>query len=301
MVGKPRVLVLGYGEMGHAMEVLLSSRVALAIWEKYPQSGFQSAQLEKEAGRAEIIIFCLPVMAHRLVAETIAALVKPDCICLSIAKGLDENGQTAAQIFNSVLEAKQPVALLYGPMISEEIRAGRYAFAEAGCSDLQVYKTLRAVFAGTNLFITRSDDIPGISWSVILKNVYAMLFGMADELELGDNLRGYLMATAMHELDQISLHMGGQSGSAYSLAGLADLVTTATSEDSHHHELGRKLARGERRGITGEGVHTLAMVYQHRLFDVSEFPLFMLIHTIVNQPVDVNQALADWLQRAFCR
>lgn len=300
MTGIPRVLVLGYGEMGHAMEVLLSSRVTLAIWEKYPQQGFQSAVLEKQARCADIIIFCLPVIAHREVAEIIAALVKPDCICLSIAKGLDENGQTAAQIFNAVLDAKQPVALLYGPMISEEIRVGRYAFAEAGCSGLEVYKKVRAVFAGSNLFITRSDDMAGISWPVILKNVYAMLFGMADELELGDNVRGYLMATAMRELDQINLCMGGQGGSAYYLAGLADLVTTATSEDSHHHELGRKLARGDRRDISGEGVHTLAMVYQYRLFELSEFPLFMLTYQIVNEPVDVRQVMENWLSQSFC-
>jgi glycerol-3-phosphate dehydrogenase (NAD(P)+) len=281
------------------MEVLLSERVALAIWEKYPVQGFQSAELVTAAVDADIVIFCLPVVAHREVVEVIVPLLKPDCICLSIAKGLDETGQTAAQIFNSVLEKSQPVVLVYGPMIAEEIRAGRYAFAEVGCSDPGVFKTVHRLFSGSNLFLKYSGDISGISWSVILKNVYAMLFGVADELELGDNVRGYLIAAALRELDQISQRMGGKSGTAYYLAGLADLVTTATSEASHHHELGRKLARGDRQDISGEGVHTLAMVYQHRLFDVNEFPLFMLTHQIVNDQPDVRQVLADWLQQAF--
>jgi glycerol-3-phosphate dehydrogenase len=56
--------------------------------------------------------------------------------------------------------------------------------------------------------------------SVILKNVYAMVFGMADELQLGDNMRGYLSVAALRELDQIVLKMGGQAGSPYHLAGL---------------------------------------------------------------------------------
>ena len=46
------VLILGYGEMGHAMEHLLSAHHQLDIWEKYPQPGFQSVILE-EANRLE--------------------------------------------------------------------------------------------------------------------------------------------------------------------------------------------------------------------------------------------------------
>jgi hypothetical protein len=41
------------------------------------------------------------------------------------------------------------------------------------------------------------------------------------------------------------------------------------------------------------------MVYKHRLFDVNEFPLFVLVSTIVNDQIDVSQALADWLQQTL--
>jgi glycerol-3-phosphate dehydrogenase (NAD(P)+) len=43
MTERFRVLILGYGEMGHAMEHLLKERQQLDIWEKYPQDNFQSA------------------------------------------------------------------------------------------------------------------------------------------------------------------------------------------------------------------------------------------------------------------
>ena len=65
-------------------------------------------------------------------------------------------------------------------------------------------------------------------------------------------MRGYLAVAALRELDQIVCKMGGQAGSPYHLAGLGDLITTATSEDSHHHELGRMLAREEVKGIKGD-------------------------------------------------
>lgn len=294
-----RVLILGYGEMGHAMEYLLGERQQLDIWEKYPRDNFQSVVLEEAAARADIVLFCLPVNPHREVVQHIAPLLRKTCLCVSIAKGLDEAGQTAAQILAGELGSQQGYCLLYGPMISEEIRAGRYAFAQLGCADMDSYNRICALYQGTPLYLEHTTDISGISWSVILKNVYALVFGMADELQLGDNMRGYLAVTALRELDRIVRTMGGQAGSPYHLAGLGDLITTATSKDSHHHELGRMLAREEVDAIEGEGIHTLEMVNRHRLFNTKDYPLFQLIHELVRSPRDVGNRIDNYLQQVY--
>jgi len=288
------VLILGYGEMGHAMEYLLHDHFQLAIWDKYPQRGLISIELEAAARVADVVLFCLPVNPHREIANHIAPLLKDGCVCVSIAKGLDEAGQTTSQIFSDVFSSRQPYGLLYGPMISEEIRVGRSAFAQLGC-DADSFKTISELFAETNLYLTHTSDIIGISWSVILKNVYALIFGMADELKLGDNMRGYLAVEALRELDKIVCSMGGQAGSPYHLAGLGDLITTATSENSHHHKLGCMLARGDVNNIACEGIHTLAMVKQHKLFDTAHYPLFRLIDSIVNQPDEVQKSITLYL------
>ena len=294
-----RVLVLGHGEMGQAMEYLIKDQSQLDIWERHPKDKTSPIVLEDAASQADIVLFCLPVNPHREIAKQIAPHLKKSCLCLSIAKGLDETGQTAAQIFAEVLGSSQPYALLYGPMISEEIRAGHEAFAQLGCVDMDSYNKICTLFHGTSLYVEHSSDIRGISWSVILKNVYALVFGMADELQLGDNMRGYLAVAALRELDQIVCKMGGQAGSPYHLAGLGDLITTATSEDSHHHELGRMLAREETKGIKGEGIHTLEMVRQHNLFNTADYPLFQLIDDIVNQPHDVHKKINEYLKKVY--
>jgi glycerol-3-phosphate dehydrogenase (NAD(P)+) len=299
MAERFRVLILGYGEMGHAMEYLLKERHQLDIWERHPKDNSQPVALEGAASSADIVLFCLPVNAHREIVTQIAPHLKNTCLCLSIAKGLDETGQTAAQIFAEVLGSHQAYGLLYGPMISEEIRAGRYAFAQLGCDDADSYNTIRELYRGTRLYTEHTSDVMGISWSVILKNVYALVFGMADELQLGDNMRGFLSVAALQELDQIVHKMGGQAGSPYHLAGLGDLMTTATSEDSHHHELGRLLAREETQNIKGEGIHTLEMVNQNRLFKTEDYPLFQLINDIVRNPQDVHKKIDGYLQQVY--
>ena len=299
MAERFRVLILGYGEMGHAMEYLLKDRQQLDIWEKYPQDNSQPIVLEDAVSKADVVLFCLPVNPHREIAQQIVPYLKKNSLCLSIAKGLDETGQTAAQIFSEVLGSDFAYGLLYGPMISEEIRAGRYAFAQLGCSDIDLYNKVCELYRGTRLYTEYTSDIVGISWSVILKNVYALVFGMADELQLGDNMRGYLSVAALRELEQIVCKMGGEAGSPYHLAGLGDLITTATSEDSHHHELGRMLAREETQNIEGEGIHTLEMVSQHELFKTEDYPLFQLIHDIVREPRDVHKRIDGYLQKVY--
>lgn len=290
------ILILGYGEIGHAMEFLLKKHHSLAIWDKYPPVKFISVELEHSVPQADVILFCLPVNPHREIIQLIAPYLKKNCICVSVAKGLDETGKTAAQIFSENLPKNQPFALLYGPMIAEEILAGGYAFAQLGSRDSASSRMLQTCFAHTRLYLEPTDDIEGISWAVILKNVYAMAFGMADELKLGANVRGYLATAALHELQRIVVQMGGQPDSPYRLSGLGDLITTATSENSHHHALGRKIAKGELDDISGEGPHTLKMIEQHQLINLRDFALLQLIHTTLRQPINIRSYFEDYFQ-----
>jgi glycerol-3-phosphate dehydrogenase (NAD(P)+) len=296
MKQKPlRVLIAGYGEMGHAMEYLLGGKQQLAIYDCRPIEGLPSINVEQEAALADFLLLCVPASPHHELLARLAPHLQSHCICLSIAKGLDDKGRTPAQIYEQFFNGQQPYCLLYGPMISEEIRADRYSFAELGCTNISIYQSVRNLYQGTKLYIKHSTDIPGMSWSVILKNVYAIAFGMADELQLGDNVRGFLTVTALAELCAIVNQMGGIPSAPLHLAGLGDLITTATSAGSHHHALGRKLAKGETKDISGEGIHTLEMVEKYRLFDTSPYPLYGLVQDIVKEPVSIAQKFRNYL------
>lgn len=287
-----KVLILGYGEMGHALEFLLAAKHEVSIWSRSSQ-----ATLEEVAAAAQVVFYCLPVNAHLEITRRIAPHLPEGCLCLSIAKGLDESGMTASQVFASTLSAQQRYGVIYGPMISEEIRLGRVAFADVALSNVDDFKVMRSLFQTTTLCCRPVADMLGCSWSVILKNVYAIMFGISDELKLGDNMRGHLMVAALAELSEIAKSFGGETHTPYGYAGLGDLLTTATSENSHHHELGRKLASGQFSDITGEGVHTLRMVEKYQLFDTRTYPLFTLIKNIVATPAILQTHLDAYLEQ----
>jgi glycerol-3-phosphate dehydrogenase (NAD(P)+) len=109
---KLRVLILGHGRMGKAMEYLLDSRHELCIWdvEGVVQGSYRT--LEQAAAAAQVVLFCLPVNPHYEIAARIAPHLAPGSLCLTIAKGLDEAGRTAAQVFASVFTAGQHYGVL---------------------------------------------------------------------------------------------------------------------------------------------------------------------------------------------
>jgi glycerol-3-phosphate dehydrogenase (NAD(P)+) len=252
--------------------------------------------LEAVAAEQDFILFCLPANPHFELASRLRPHLRRDGVCLSVAKGLDEHGRTAALALDGALGAAAAFGVLYGPMISEEIRDGRPAFAQAGTTHADTYGRVRELFAETSLYLEHSTDITGISWSAVLKNVYAILFGVADEMGLGDNTRGYLAVATVDELERIVASLGGLPVTPRRLAGLGDLITTATSAGSHHHEVGRRLARGQE-ALTGEGVHTLEMVHAHKLFEPRRYPLFDLIGQMLAEPAAARAQMQNFLNR----
>jgi glycerol-3-phosphate dehydrogenase (NAD(P)+) len=250
--------------------------------------------LEEAAAGAEFVIYTVPVTPLAQLAARVLPHLSGHSVSLAVAKGLDAAARPAPRILTEVYGGQRDFGVLYGPMIAEEIRAGRPGYAQAGVSSQPVYARLAGLYAGSALTLVPSGDLHGIAWASLLKNIYAMLFGAANALGLGDNARGYLVVAALAELEALVTAMGGRRETARDLAGLGDLVTTATSSGSHHRALGTQLVRGEA-GLQGEGIHTLAMLRQYSLFDESGFPLFALARRLVEQPAAGSVALRDFL------
>jgi glycerol-3-phosphate dehydrogenase (NAD(P)+) len=292
-----RALVIGYGEMGHAMEFLLGERHELDFHDIRPMERHEQVDPETAAARADFVIYCVPAVPLAELARRLLPVLSDHSISLSIAKGLDEEGRPAAGIFRDVYAGRRDYGVIYGPMISEEIRAGKPAFGQVGVSRAGAYAQVAGLFAGSGLTLEQSTDVIGISWAAVLKNVYAILFGAADELALGDNVRGCLTVQAQVEMAGMIERLGGHGGTARELAGLGDLVTTATSAGSHHHDLGRRLARGELQGLSGEGIHTLSMLRRYSLIDTADYPLFRLAQQLIETPGDVVARMLVVLRR----
>lgn len=307
---RPRILILGRGAMGSMFESLLKASADVTTWDRDPETGVETAPLESLAPGRDVVILAVPATPHDELGGRLAACLGPETLCLSIAKGLDADGCNPADIlgrhFGETPDPGPAWAMVYGPMIARDLTRGRTGFALAAACQRAVAERAASLFADGPLHLRPSDDPRGAAWSAILKNVYVPLVGMADELDLGDNMRGFLIAEALEELAAIVEQLGGRPHTAYGLAGLGDLVTTATSPNSHHRGIGEAIAHGDLDAVadTGgnvrsEGVHAVSQLRQHGLLELPDYPLLEFVSQLLDDPADAGQRLDAWIRRRF--
>lgn len=302
----PAVAILGHGAMGRTMERLLSERCRVRIWDLDPETGKENRPLGEALEGAGFVVFALPAKPHEKVAQQVLREGPADALWLTVAKGLDARGRTPMEAMEAAGGERERLALLYGPMIAEELFDGRAGFADLACDADGTFERVRALFRGGPLHVRRSRDMDGTSWGVILKNVYVPLIGFADGLECGDNVRGFLVAGVLEELDRIVQAMGGEAGTAYGLAGLADLVTTATSPDSHHRGVGVDIARGRHEGIRAEGkwirtegFHTLLRARERGLIDPAKHPFYRAAERVAEGDGEPRAIIGELIDHVF--
>ena len=288
------VIIAGYGQMGHAMESLLAGRARLGIWPIVPDDLELPAHIAAQAGMAELLLICTPTLAHAAVLERLAPRLSADAAVLSIAKGLDETGRCAADVLQAY-RGGGPWGVLGGPMIANEIISRRPAFAELGSRDQALPGQLRALYPRAALQITDTADPVAVSWCGVLKNIYAPLVGVSDELGWGDNARGHIVMCALREMRAILQERAGEHADAYGDAGLADFVTTVTSPSSHHHAVGRRVARDDHRDLRCEGLHSLQVLKAGGKLDAGKHVLLGVAALLAGEPARLPKALHDWL------
>lgn len=292
-----RILVIGYGEMGHAMEYLLGNENEIVVHDS--ATGQPQVDLKQVVPEMDVIILCTPTAPIYEITRTIKADMASHAYCMSMGKALDAEGRTAADALKAGLGSTHGFGVLYGPMIAEEILAGRPAFATYAASALDAFHGGLQLFENTRLYLQAHTDPTGAAWCAVIKNVYAMLFGMADELDLGLNMRGFLTVACLREMSSLVVTVGGQPKTPQTLAGLGDLVTTSTSEDSHHHSLGRSIARGDAEDLRGEGIATLDTLARLRPFQLETYPLIQVALKIIHEGADPEKTLASYVEKSF--
>ncbi len=89
------------------------------------------------------------------------------------------------------------------------------------------------------------DDMVGAELGGAMKNVLAVATGVADGMQLGLNARAGLITRGLNEMLRLAAAIGGKPETLMGLAGLGDLVLTATGDLSRNRRLGLALGRGQ--------------------------------------------------------
>lgn len=260
-----RISVLGQGAWGSTLEQLWSrGGHGLRGWSR--RQGGDPKELLHDC---DLVVSALAMEGVRPVASLLAPHWPPGLPLLSCSKGIDiESLCTASGLWRFHL-GDNPIAVLSGPNLADELRRGLPAASVIASADGELATHLQGALRTPNLRLYRNNDPIGTEAAGALKNVMALAAGVSDGLGLGANARASLLCRGLAEIGVVLRALGGQSATLYGLAGLGDLLATATSALSRNYRCGLLLAEGldeadalARIGATVEGTRTARATLQ---------------------------------------
>ncbi len=141
-----------------------------------------------------------------------------------------------------------PVGVLSGPTFADEV--ARNLPSAMVMALPPTIGEARAValqhgLATEHLRIYLSRDVVGVELCGALKNVLAIAAGLVENLGLGHNARAALITRGLAEISRLVAAMGGEPDTVMGLAGMGDLLLTATGPQSRNRRLGAYLAEGK--------------------------------------------------------
>ena len=223
---------------------------------------------------------------------------------LSCSKGLDPtSGKTASGLWTEACPS-WPVAVLSGPNLATELQQGLPAASVLAGHDDNLISDLQQQLSTEQFRLYRNNDPLGTEVAGGLKNVMAVAAGICDGLQLGANARASLLTRALAEMATVLHGLGGRQETLYGLAGIGDLLATATSPLSRNYRFGVCLAEGLGRqqalakvGATVEGVPTCEAIAAMGQQQQWSLPITESVAAVLRSDLSPSQALSQLMRR----
>jgi glycerol-3-phosphate dehydrogenase (NAD(P)+) len=170
---------------------------------------------------------------------------RPKCLA-HVSKGIlkSTHGRLSAALEPIV---GVPVGVLSGPTFASEVYDQLPAAIVLALPDAvpdDECQRLQEMLASPRLRVYLSRDVVGVELCGALKNVLAIAAGVLESLELGMNARAALLTRGLAEMARLVDSLGGRPETVMGLAGMGDLLLTATGSQSRNRTFGEMLGRG---------------------------------------------------------
>jgi len=288
-----QVGIIGAGEIGQALgNALTRAHVQVLFYDRDPKRS-TTGSLEDLTRSCEVLLMCVPSWAVKDVARQLhkAAHPQQSRLVITCAKGVEVGFVTMDEVLRDKLPKNYDIGLLYGPMVAAEIERNRPAYGVLALSRNTWFAELRNEFAAANIKLQASGDVHGVALCGVLKNVYALGFGLVDGLNLGLNTKGQLATMVLAELKRILVDQHCDPATAESVAGLGDILATGFNEESFNYRVGKSLAeRIADEHIKSEGLVTLHEFGKH--VTIKKYPVIAAIDKIVFHYADPHSLAA---------
>ena len=136
------------------------------------------------------------------------------------------------------------LAVLAGPSHAEEVALNRFTYLTVGSTNRNKAKALANTLESNYIKTKTSNDVIGIEYASVLKNVYAIASGICNGLQYGDNFQAVLIANAVQETSRFLKTVYPIKRDVNDSVYLGDLLVTSYSNFSRNRVFGTMIGKG---------------------------------------------------------
>jgi glycerol-3-phosphate dehydrogenase (NAD(P)+) len=201
---------------------------------------------------------------------------------------------------------KDNLAVLAGPCHAEEVALERLSYLTIASTSRERAKMLAAKFSTNFVKTTTSDDVTGMEYSSVMKNIYSIAAGICHGLKYGDNFQSVLISNAIQEINRFCNATNPLHRDINESAYLGDLLVTAYSKFSRNRLFGTMIGKGYsvktaqmEMEMIAEGYYATKTIYEINQKYKVDMPIVDAVYEILynrNSPILKIRELTDKLK-----
>ena len=325
-----KIAVLGAGTWGIALARVLSLNGSeVTVWSKFPKEAEDLDQRREAphlpgiripaeihftadpavaANRADYLLMAVPSVYVRETAALFCTIAEENVTWINASKGIESDTlMTLTEVIEDECSRKgrkcRTVAIS-GPTHAEEVARDLPTLIVAACEEIRTAQDVQRLFEGSCIRPYTNTDKRGVQICGALKNVEALAAGIAKGLGYGDNTTAAMITRGMEEIRRLGLSMGCDEHTFFGLAGIGDLIVTATSRHSRNNKAGMLIGQGKKPdealrevGMVVEGVNALPAAVRLCEKYGMEMPLISAVRSVITDGADPKEIVQDLMNR----
>lgn len=195
--------------------------------------------------KADTLVVAVPSPYFKSHAEKITVDISSKIIISAVKGIVPDNNLLVTEYFERIFGVDHDNLLcIGGPCHAEEVALERLSYLTIGSHDREKGAAFASRLAGPKLKTILSDDVAGIEYGAVLKNVYAIAAGIVSGMKTGDNFMAMLVCNALREMRRFVDTAAPLERDICRSAYLGDLLVTAYSRFSRNHNFGSMIGKG---------------------------------------------------------
>ena len=249
-----------------------------------------------------IVLIATPSIVFETIVKRVAPLIDNKIDVISCTKGIRHNPfRTMSNIIEENLSFKNiNVGVLSGPNLAREIADNKIAGTVIASTSQELIDNTKLTLSSDTFKVYSSSDVNGIELAGALKNIYAIICGLASSLDVGENANGLILTRSMAEMSRFAVAKGANPITFLGLAGMGDLLATCTSKLSRNFQLGVNIGKGlsidaakDKVGQVAEGIRTLEVAHEEAAKHDINMPLMESLYKIIYENKNPESLLDD--------